>query len=107
MYLPPPAPDGYRLTDLPALAKPHPARPALAADEARDGTDHTLFWSLSFRRAVDEHAGSWEADTSIRPARSAARTYNAAVAFLEQTRTEMRQRTWIDPARGEITLSAC
>ncbi|WP_314410542.1 glycosyltransferase family 2 protein [Streptomyces sp. DSM 40484] len=58
-YLPPP-PDpvgGYRLADLPALAEPHPARPAPGAGEIQDGTDHTLFWSLSFALTAD----TWDA----------------------------------------------
>ncbi|ARF60434.1 MULTISPECIES: glycosyltransferase family 2 protein [Streptomyces] len=47
-YLPPPGPGGYRLTDLPALAGPHPGRPAPASGEVRRSEDHQLFWSLSF-----------------------------------------------------------
>ncbi|MEV4335710.1 tyrosine-type recombinase/integrase [Streptomyces sp. NPDC049590] len=61
------------------------------------------------RPATDEHTGSWEArytDTSGKERSKTRPTYDEAVAFLEQTRTELRQRTWIDPARGEITLSA-
>ncbi|UPZ28442.1 galactosyltransferase-related protein [Streptomyces sp. LRE541] len=53
-YLPPPDPaGGYRLADLPSLAAPHPARPAPGPGETRDGTDHTLFWSLSFALTAD------------------------------------------------------
>ncbi|MFE7128902.1 tyrosine-type recombinase/integrase [Streptomyces sp. NPDC057617] len=61
------------------------------------------------RPPADEHTGSWEArytDPSGRGRSKNKPTYDAAVAFLEETRTEMRQRTWIDPARGEITLGA-
>ncbi|MCD7440299.1 site-specific integrase [Streptomyces lincolnensis] len=61
------------------------------------------------RPPTDEHVGSWEAryfDPSGKERSKAKPTYEAAVEFLEQTRTEMRQRTWIDPARGEITLAA-
>ncbi|MFC8435176.1 tyrosine-type recombinase/integrase [Streptomyces sp. NPDC057253] len=61
------------------------------------------------RPAADEHTGSWEArytDPSGKDRSKTKPTYAEAVAFLEQTRTEMRQRTWIDPARGEITLGA-
>ncbi|WP_327230849.1 tyrosine-type recombinase/integrase [Streptomyces murinus] len=61
------------------------------------------------RAPTDEHTGSWEArytDPSGRDRSKTRPTYDDAVAFLEQTRTEMRQRTWIDPARGEITLTA-
>lgn len=48
-YLPPVAhPRDYRRADLAALARPHPARPSLAADEVRPGQDLRLFWSLSF-----------------------------------------------------------
>ncbi|MFI7014430.1 tyrosine-type recombinase/integrase [Streptomyces sp. NPDC050164] len=61
------------------------------------------------RQPTDEHTGSWEArytDPSGKERSKTKPTYDEAVAFLEQTRTEMRQRTWIDPARGEITLAA-
>jgi len=56
-HLPPPGRAGYRLGDLPALAGPHPARPAPAPGETRAGTDHTLFWSLSFALT----AATWHA----------------------------------------------
>jgi N-acetylglucosaminyl-diphospho-decaprenol L-rhamnosyltransferase len=56
-YLPPvPDPRDYRDQDLDALARPHPARPALRADEVRVAEDLRLFWSLSF--AID--AGDWD-----------------------------------------------
>lgn len=61
------------------------------------------------RPPTDEHTGSWEAryiDPSGKERSKTKPTFDEAVAFLEQTRTEMRQRTWIDPARGEITLAA-
>ncbi|MFF5984364.1 tyrosine-type recombinase/integrase [Streptomyces olindensis] len=61
------------------------------------------------RPPADEHTGSWEArytDPSGKERSKTKPTFQAAVEFLEQTRTEMRQRTWIDPARGEITLAA-
>ncbi|WP_046508028.1 tyrosine-type recombinase/integrase [Streptomyces odonnellii] len=61
------------------------------------------------RPPTDEHIGSWEArytDPSGRGRSKNKPTYSAAVEFLEETRTEMRKRTWIDPARGEITLGA-
>ncbi|WP_435643402.1 tyrosine-type recombinase/integrase [Streptomyces sp. H49] len=61
------------------------------------------------RTPTEEHTGSWEArytDPSGKDRSKTRPTYDDAVAFLEQTRTEMRQRTWIDPARGEITLAA-
>lgn len=61
------------------------------------------------RPPTDEHTGSWEArytDPTGKERSKTKPTHTAAVAFLEQTRTEMRQRTWIDPARGEITLAA-
>ncbi|MBK3563178.1 MULTISPECIES: site-specific integrase [unclassified Streptomyces] len=61
------------------------------------------------RPTVDEHTGSWEArytDPKGKERSKTKPTYDQAVAFLEQTRTEMRQRVWIDPARGEITLGA-
>lgn len=47
-YLPPPGPGGYPPDDLAGLAAPHPARPAPGPDEVLTGTDHRLFWSLSF-----------------------------------------------------------
>ncbi|WP_405676840.1 tyrosine-type recombinase/integrase [Streptomyces sp. NBC_01511] len=58
---------------------------------------------------IEEHSGSWEArytDPSGKGRSKNKPTKAAAIAFLEMTRTEMRQRTWIDPARGEITLGA-
>ncbi|MFJ1581606.1 tyrosine-type recombinase/integrase [Streptomyces sp. NPDC088182] len=61
------------------------------------------------RRPSTEHTGSWEArytDPSGHGRSKTRNTYDEAVAFLEATRTDMRQRTWIDPARGEITLDA-
>ncbi|MGW3166937.1 tyrosine-type recombinase/integrase [Streptomyces sp. NPDC001142] len=61
------------------------------------------------RTPADEHTGSWEArytDPSGKGRSKTWPTWDKAVAFLEQTRTEMRQRTWIDPARGEVTLSS-
>ncbi|MFM9675828.1 tyrosine-type recombinase/integrase [Streptomyces brasiliscabiei] len=61
------------------------------------------------RPPADEHTGSWEArytDPSGKDRSKTKPTYDEAVAFLEETRTEMRKRTWIDPARGEITLAS-
>ncbi|WP_163802158.1 glycosyltransferase family 2 protein [Mycolicibacterium sediminis] len=46
-YLPQ-ASDGYALDDLPAATRPHPARPNPSDGDLLDGTDHDLFWSLSF-----------------------------------------------------------
>ena len=45
-YLPPS--DGYRLDELPAATRPHPARPNPPDGSVVDGDDHDLFWSLSF-----------------------------------------------------------
>ncbi|MGW7196600.1 tyrosine-type recombinase/integrase [Streptomyces chryseus] len=56
-----------------------------------------------------EHTGSWEArytDPTGRARSKTKPTEEQAVAFLEQTRTEIRLRTWFDPARSEITLCA-
>ncbi len=47
-YLPPPGPAGYPATGLDRLADPHPARPAPQPDTVLAGSDHRLFWSLSF-----------------------------------------------------------
>ncbi len=47
-YLPPAPPGGYDLTALDSLADPHPARPAPPPGTVETGTDHRLFWSLSF-----------------------------------------------------------
>jgi integrase len=61
------------------------------------------------RPATEEHTGSWEArytDPSGKDRSKTKPTFDEAVAFLEETRTDMRKRTWIDPARGEITLAA-
>ncbi|MGW5408965.1 tyrosine-type recombinase/integrase [Streptomyces spiralis] len=60
------------------------------------------------RPPASEHTGSWEArytDTTGRERSKTKPTYQEAIAFLEETRTALRQRTWIDPARGEITLA--
>jgi GT2 family glycosyltransferase len=46
-YLPPPGPGGYP-GDLEPLVDPHPARPAPPDGDVVDGSDYTLFWSLSF-----------------------------------------------------------
>ncbi|MGW6459356.1 tyrosine-type recombinase/integrase [Streptomyces sp. NPDC055078] len=54
-----------------------------------------------------EHIGTWEARYTDPHGRGRSKnwpTETEAVHFLEQTHTEIRQRTWIDPARGEITL---
>ncbi|MET9973880.1 tyrosine-type recombinase/integrase [Streptomyces microflavus] len=58
---------------------------------------------------ADEHTGSWEARYTDPQGKGRSKnwpTETAAIEFLEQTRTEMRQRTWLDPARSEITLCA-
>jgi GT2 family glycosyltransferase len=47
-YLPPPPPAGYQLSSLPALGRPHPARPVPPENGALAGGDHHLFWSVSF-----------------------------------------------------------
>ncbi|MEW2166655.1 galactosyltransferase-related protein [Streptomyces sp. NPDC007084] len=52
-YLPPPGPLGYRLDSLATLADPHPGRPDPPPGETVEGTDHTLFWSLSFALTAD------------------------------------------------------
>lgn len=44
----------YRDHDLDDLARPHPARPVLGADEVRVAGDLRLFWSLSFALEVDD-----------------------------------------------------
>ncbi|MFE4378780.1 glycosyltransferase family 2 protein [Streptomyces cyaneofuscatus] len=56
-YLPPPGLHGYRLAELPALAEPHPGRPAPATEELRRSEDYALFWSLSFAVTAD----TWQA----------------------------------------------
>jgi GT2 family glycosyltransferase len=53
-YLPPPPPGGYRARQLPAQARPHPARPLPREHELLAESDLRLFWSLSFAiRAAD------------------------------------------------------
>lgn len=59
--------------------------------------------------AIEEHIGSWEARYTDPQGKGRSKnwpTEAAGIAFLEETRTAMRQRTWIDPARGEITTGA-
>jgi GT2 family glycosyltransferase len=48
-YLPPPAPGGYDLAELPSLGEPHAARPVPPPGTVqRSRTEYQLFWSLSF-----------------------------------------------------------
>jgi integrase len=61
------------------------------------------------RRKTKDHTGSWQArytGPGGKPLSKNKPTYDEAIAFLEKTRTEIRQRTWLDPARAEITLCA-
>jgi GT2 family glycosyltransferase len=54
-YLPPVVhPEDYRHGGLAALARAHPARPTLRADEVRVADDLRLFWSLSFALGADD-----------------------------------------------------
>ncbi|MEU2797661.1 site-specific integrase [Streptomyces sp. NPDC007117] len=58
---------------------------------------------------IEEHAGSWEARYTDPTGKGRSKnwpTETAGIEFLERVRTEMRQRTWVDPARSEITLCA-
>ncbi|MFH9298637.1 glycosyltransferase family 2 protein [Streptomyces sp. NPDC017520] len=61
-YSPPPGANRCRLSDLPALAAPHPGRPAPAVGEIRRSTDYALFWSLSFVVTAD----TWHAIGGLR-----------------------------------------
>ncbi|MER7807862.1 site-specific integrase [Streptomyces sp900116325] len=61
------------------------------------------------RPPATEHAGSWEARYTDPQGKTRSKnwpTEDEGIAFLEQTRTEIRQRMWLDPARSEITLCA-
>jgi len=61
------------------------------------------------RPAEDEHSGSWQARYIGLDGKEHTKnwpTYDEAVAYVEDQRTQVRQRTWIDPARGDITLCA-
>lgn len=61
------------------------------------------------RAAEKEHSGSWQARYTGLDGREHHKnkpTYDDAVALLEEQRTLVRQRTWLDPARGDITLCA-
>lgn len=58
---------------------------------------------------IEEHTGSWEARYTDPQGKGRSKnwpTETRAIEFLEETRTAMRHRTWIDPARGEITTGA-
>ncbi|MFF3092326.1 tyrosine-type recombinase/integrase [Streptomyces cyaneofuscatus] len=58
---------------------------------------------------IEEHSGSWEARYTDPNGKGRSKNWPTEVQginFLEETRTAIRQRTWIDPARGEITMSA-
>lgn len=61
------------------------------------------------RAPAAEHTGSWEArytDPGGRTRSKTKPTETAAIEFLEETRTQIRKRGWIDPARGDLTLCA-
>lgn len=61
------------------------------------------------RPHTDEHIGSWEARYTDPQGKGRSKnwpTETAGIEFLERVRTEMRQRTWLDPNRSEITLCA-
>jgi GT2 family glycosyltransferase len=51
-YLAPPGPGGYP-AELDTLIDPHPARPNPEPNAVVEGTDYTLFWSLSFALTAD------------------------------------------------------
>jgi integrase len=60
------------------------------------------------RTKTKDCTGSWQARFTPPGQRERAvnfETDTKAIAFLERTRTEIRERRWIDPARGEITLT--
>jgi N-acetylglucosaminyl-diphospho-decaprenol L-rhamnosyltransferase len=52
-YLPPPPVGGYDLATLPAMVRPHPARPTPTGEQVLASTDYGLFWSLSFAVTAD------------------------------------------------------
>lgn len=55
------------------------------------------------------HSGSWQARYTPPGQREQTKnwpTEDEAIAFLERTRTQIRDRTWLDPKRGEISLCA-
>jgi integrase len=59
------------------------------------------------RSAETEHSGSWQARYIGLDGREHGKnkpTEAEALALLEEMRTEVRKRTWLDPARGDITL---
>ena len=54
-----------------------------------------------------EHSGSWQARYTGLDGREHHHNepdFDRALAYLEKMRTEVRQRTWLDPARGDVTL---
>lgn len=60
------------------------------------------------RRARKDCVGPWQA--RVYPARAPeyARNFDdreAAVTWLEKTRTELKERKWLDPRRGQITIA--
>lgn len=59
------------------------------------------------RPGEKEHSGSWQARYIGLDGKEHSKnwpTEGEAVAYAEEKRTEVRQRTWINPARGDITL---
>jgi integrase len=60
------------------------------------------------RPKTKDCTGSWQARFTPPGQRERGRNFETedeAIAFLERTRTEIRERRWIDPARGEVTLT--
>ncbi|TXL91636.1 tyrosine-type recombinase/integrase [Streptomyces sp. IB2014 016-6] len=61
------------------------------------------------RAPATEHTGTWECRYIEPGGRTRSKnkpSESEGIAFLEEIRTQIRQRTYIDPARGEITLCA-
>ncbi|MFD8597002.1 tyrosine-type recombinase/integrase [Kitasatospora sp. NPDC059646] len=61
------------------------------------------------RRRRRDCTGAWQARVYPPGEREYARNFeneDEAIAFLEKARTEIRERKWLDPRRGEIKISA-
>ncbi|MFG2144103.1 tyrosine-type recombinase/integrase [Streptomyces sp. NPDC048696] len=73
------------------------------------GCDGCLAKYPGDRAAVEEHEGSWQARYTAPGGHRihvTCETEDEGIAALERARTQIRDRTWIDPKRAEITLCA-
>ncbi|MEV0446083.1 tyrosine-type recombinase/integrase [Streptomyces spectabilis] len=59
------------------------------------------------REKTEDHTGTWQARYTGPGGKSVSKNFpteDDGIAYLEKTRTQIRERTWLDPKRAEITL---